>query len=81
MAKGIKTGGRQKGTPNKLTSEVRTVLKDIVHDEIAYLPELLKNLEPKERLQVLIKILPFVIPKVETIPADTGEAFQWNQIH
>lgn len=28
MAKGVKTGGRQKGTPNKATAEVKTALQE-----------------------------------------------------
>ena len=34
MAKGIKTGGRKKGTDNRLTSEMRTNLKSIIDEEI-----------------------------------------------
>ena len=34
MAKGIKTGGREIGTPNKTTSELRKTLKHIVDDEL-----------------------------------------------
>jgi len=30
MAKGTKTGGRTKGTPNKLTTELRASLKNIL---------------------------------------------------
>lgn len=33
MAKGLKTGGRQKGTPNKMTSRVKEALEK-VYDEI-----------------------------------------------
>lgn len=29
---GKKYGGRQKGTPNKLTKEIRTVLKDLIFE-------------------------------------------------
>ena len=31
---GNKYGGRSKGTPNRLTKELRTVLKDIVYREL-----------------------------------------------
>ena len=31
--KGVKTGGRMKGTPNRLTKELRSALKNIIHDE------------------------------------------------
>ncbi len=50
MAKGIKTGGREQGTPNKLTTELRAVLKDLLHRELAALPENLEKLETKDRL-------------------------------
>ena len=32
MAQGIKTGGRQKGTPNKLTSEIKEKLAAIISE-------------------------------------------------
>ena len=31
---GKKFGGRQKGTPNRLTKELRAVLKDLIHEEL-----------------------------------------------
>ena len=31
---GKKYGGREKGTPNRLTKELRSVLKDIVYQEL-----------------------------------------------
>ena len=59
MAKGIKTGGRQQGTPNRLTKEIRSVLKDFVHKEMEMLPEHIESLETEDRIQLLIKIIPF----------------------
>ena len=32
MAKGIKTGGRRKGTPNKLTKAFRDAVQAVYHD-------------------------------------------------
>ncbi len=31
---GIKYGGRQKGTPNRMTKELRSILKDMMYQEI-----------------------------------------------
>tara|TARA_B110000285_G_C14565074_1_gene355256 strand:- start:121 stop:297 length:177 start_codon:yes stop_codon:yes gene_type:complete len=58
MAKGYKSGGRQKGTPNKLTTEIRSVLKDIIYYEIDTIEERLLQLEPKERIELVIKLIP-----------------------
>lgn len=76
--KGIKTGGRQAGTPNKLTTEVRQTLKDIFNNELEALPTHLKTLPPQARIDFLIKIAPYVLPKVEAVSAKSGEPIQWD---
>lgn len=64
MAKGFKTGGRQQGQPNKLTGELRALLGEIVKKEIEKLPELLKELDPKDRAAILEKFTGYVLPKI-----------------
>ncbi|MDA9333747.1 hypothetical protein N9Q52_01690 [Polaribacter sp.] len=64
---GVKYGGRQKGTPNKLTKELRSVLKDILYQELEEVQERFKLLEPKERIELLIKLMPYALPKVTSI--------------
>ena len=61
--KQTKTGGRQKGTPNKVTKDVRQLLNDIVQDNIANIENDLKKLNSKERLQIITGLLPYVVPK------------------
>ena len=73
MAKGFKTGGRELGTPNKTTSELRRVLKHMVDNELQNLQDNINGLEPKERIELLIKLLPYVMPKVQTVSAREGE--------
>ena len=73
MAKGIKTGGREKGTPNRLTKELRTVLKDFMYNELQALPDHLNKLEPKERIEILIKMMPYILPKIQLVTDDRGE--------
>jgi len=73
MAKGIKTGGRTKGTPNKLTTELRTSLKNILSDEIKDIPTILQGLEPKDRLELTIKLMAFALPKVQSVEYYNGE--------
>ena len=53
-------------------------LKEIVQKEIERLPELLQELEPKERVRTLLALLPYVTPKVETVATDYGEPFSWG---
>ena len=70
---GKKFGGREAGTPNKLTKELRAALKNILHQEIELLPDHFNKLEPKDRLELLVKLLPFALPKVEPESYQIGE--------
>ena len=77
---GKKYGGREAGTPNKLTKELRAVLKNILHQEIELLPEHFNKLEPKDRLELLVKLLPFTLPKIEAVNYQENEPIQWDEL-
>jgi len=76
MAKGIKTGGRSKGTANIVTSEIRQVLKGIIHNELELISEMLEKMEPEKRAEIVLKLLPFVLPKVESVHMGKGEPIE-----
>lgn len=78
MAKRIKTGGRKEGTPNKTTKEIRNVLKSVIDNEIVNIETSLEGLTAKERLEFLIKLIPYVLPKVETVQYNLGEGIDWD---
>ena len=62
-----KTGGRKLGTPNKTTSETRAILTRALSSELENLPELLESLDSKERLDIVCRLMPFVMPRYESI--------------
>jgi hypothetical protein len=74
---GNKYGGRQKGTPNRITKELRTLLKDILYQELEQVQERLELLEPKERIELLIKLMPYALPKVTSVSHTTNEPLDW----
>lgn len=74
MATGVKTGGRQKGTPNRTTSEAKQVLQNIVNKELENITTLLDKLEPKERIDSIIKLLPYIVPKQQEIAIENRES-------
>jgi len=78
MGNGIKTGGRKKGTPNKLTKEIRSTLKNVLFDELEHLENNLSQLEPKERIELVIKLMPYVCPKIESIRHTTNEPLDFG---
>jgi hypothetical protein len=65
MATGSKTGGREAGTPNKVTKELRDRLNALIQQEFDSIDGLLSQLEPKERLDVLVRLMRLVLPKPE----------------
>ena len=62
-----KTGGRKAGTPNKVTGELREMLKTILDGELATMRATLDTLPAKDRLDVVLKLLPYCMPKIESI--------------
>lgn len=75
---GIKYGGRIKGTPNRLTKDMRTVLKNILFNELGNIEELMDSLDSKQRIELVIKLLPFVLPKVETVSHTYNEPVDFS---
>lgn len=56
-----------------LTSSLRTDLKTIMQAEIQKIPELLEQLEPKDRVSAILKMMPFMFPRVESVSLYEGE--------
>ena len=58
-----KTGGRKKGTPNRTTAQMKEWVANFVNENFDGLQKDLEALKPQDRLEVIIKLLPYVIPK------------------
>ena len=74
-----KVGGRKKGTPNRLTAEIRNTLKAVMDEQISNIPDLLEQLEPKERLDMLIRLMPYTLPKITPVALNKGEPMNWME--
>ncbi|WP_286854263.1 hypothetical protein [Proteiniphilum sp. UBA5259] len=57
---------------------LRESLKELMQREIDNLPALLDQMEPKERINVICRLMPFVFPKLEAINANDGEPVSWD---
>jgi hypothetical protein len=62
--------GRPKGKPNKITQDVRQWLSTVIDKNRRQMERDLKALEPKERLQMLEKLMQYVIPKQQAVSAE-----------
>lgn len=61
-----------------LTKDLRERLKTIMQCEIEKLPETLEELEAKERINVICKLMPYVFPKVQQVHPTENEPFNFN---
>ena len=62
MAYGIKTGGRTKGVPNKVTSEVKSKLQLLIDKTVDELTT--ANLSVSHKLKLLELALNYTLPKL-----------------
>lgn len=55
--------GRPKGSPNKITKELRSFVADLLDENREQIIEDFKKISPKERLLILERYMQYVIPK------------------
>lgn len=67
---------REPEPETKTYKQLRDVLRTTVYKELLKLPELIEGMETKERLEILVKIMPFALPKLETMSATVYEPIQ-----
>lgn len=73
MATGYKTGGREAGTPNKSTKEVKEAFQAMLSNNIDNLEIWLKDIakeNPAKAFGIILKLSEFVLPKMKTIEGD-----------
>jgi hypothetical protein len=75
-----KTGGRKKGSVNRTTKDLREKIKEIVDSELQNIETILGKLTEKERTDLLAKLLPFVLPKMNEHFVESKEHFTPIQI-
>ena len=62
--------GRPKGKPNKITQDVRGWLSAVIDKNRKQMERDLKALEPKDRLQMLEKLMQYVVPKQQAVSTE-----------
>lgn len=57
------TGGRKKNVPNRITQDFREIVKAIVEKRLGEIDFLLDKLPPEKRLNCIMTLLSYCIPK------------------
>lgn len=80
--KGVRYGGRSKGTPNKSTTKARESITKVTNDNAPRIAKWLREVHeqdgPKAALDMYIKLLEFSVPKLarQEIVGDGGGPVQ-----
>jgi len=62
--------GRPKGTPNKVTSDLRVWINDLLNNSRKKFENDLLKLEPQQRVLIFEKLLSYVIPKHQSVDVE-----------
>ncbi len=67
MAKRAKTGGRKKGTPNKTTTELRSMVTKFTIENFPEFQNAFSDLSAKGKVFAFLRLLKFSIPEYGSI--------------
>jgi hypothetical protein len=59
--------GRPKGSVNKSSNEIRETFQLLLENNIEKIQEDLNELEPKDRIKLLLDLSNFIIPKMKSV--------------
>jgi hypothetical protein len=59
------------------TSVARVELQELVRRELEHLPATLESLEPKQRIAILCKLLPYALPRFNNVEGKEGRSNEW----
>ena len=86
---GKNNSGRPKGSVNKSSNEIRETFPLLLVNNIEKIQEDLNELEPKDRIKLLLDLSNYILPKLrsidlqsdieETITLDFNESVGWNK--
>ena len=68
---GQKFGGRNKGTPNRNTDEIRQNFQLLIENNLTTLENDIKELEPKDRIKAILDLSKFVLPTLKATELST----------
>ena len=86
---GKNNSGRPKGSVGKSNNKTRETFQLLLENNIEKIQDDLNELEPKDRIKLLLDLSNFIIPKMksvdlkadkkETITIDFNESIGWNE--
>lgn len=67
MPKGVKYGGREKGSINKATINIRDAFKSLIENNLEQIEMDLLMLKPAERIRAITELSKFCVPTLKAV--------------
>ena len=64
--------GREKGSKNRATTELRDFFRDLLEQNREQIVEDLAAIDPLSRLRIIVELSSFVLPRLATVQADVN---------
>ncbi len=74
-SKKINRAGRKKGSVNVCTANVRAAFQLLINSNLEQLENDLKKLSPKDRVDAIIKLSGYILPKLQSIDLSSESHF------
>ena len=58
--------GRKAGVPNRSSAQIRDSFQQLLEENLEQLREDIRSLEPKERVQLLLSLANYILPKLRS---------------
>lgn len=73
-----KTGGRQKGTPNRITKNIRSMLNDFMLRKFENIDQYFNPLTDKDKIYFIVNMTPYVLSK-NPVENDSDQVPEWQK--
>ena len=71
-----KTGGREKGTPNKTSAQVKELITDLLQDNAERIRRDFAELTPAERIKAVAQLAAYIVPKQTAVSIEQQAAIE-----
>lgn len=65
-------------TETILTTDLRNSLKELFRKELIKFPGYINQLQPKDKMDYLLKMMPYILPKLQNVNLETGEPGEYE---
>lgn len=71
VPKGVRIGGRRKGTPNRITKDLRERISTFLEDNWEEAEKTWTEIkDPRDKLRLFIELASFAVPKMQAVSLD-----------